>query len=260
MKVLITGASSGIGRDMARELENRGAELVLVARDIEKLEEVKNSLKCKCEIINIDLANEENCKKLYEQVKDIDILINNAGFGTFGEFTKTDLNKEIKLINTNITAVHILTKLYLKDMEQKNKGHILNVASIAGFMPGPLMCAYYASKAYIVRLSEGIREELKSKKSNVKISLLCPGPVNTNFNNVAGVKFNLPSYSSEYVAKYAIEKMLKNKFLIVPGIKIKLARALAKISPSNISAKVARKMQERKIWKKYRQQKKNVVS
>lgn len=194
----------------------------------------------------MDLANVDNCKKLHSMVTDIDILINNAGFGTFGYFTDTDLDKEVGLIDTNVKAVHVLTKLYLEDMVEKNNGRILNVASIAGFMPGPLMCAYYASKAYVVRLSEGIREELNKQKSNVKISVLCPGPVNTNFNNVAGVKFNLPSYTSEHVAKYAISKLLKNKFLIVPGVKIKLARLLAKISPSNISAKVSYMMQERK--------------
>lgn len=194
----------------------------------------------------MDLANTDNCKKLHSMVTDVDILINNAGFGTFGYFTDTDLDKEVGLIDTNVKAVHVLTKLYLEDMVEKNNGRILNVASIAGFMPGPLMCAYYASKAYVVRLSEGIREELNKQKSNVKISVLCPGPVNTNFNNVAGVKFNLPSYTSEHVAKYAISKLLKNKFLIIPGVKIKLARLLAKISPSNISAKVSYMMQERK--------------
>lgn len=174
MRALITGASSGIGRDMARELNKKGYDLVLVARDIIRLQEVKNGLKGNVEVIQMDLADAENCKKLYEQVKDIDILINNAGFGSFGDFAETDLDKELSLIDTNIKAVHILTKLYLKDMIEKDSGHILNVASIAGFMPGPLMCAYYASKAYVVRLSEGIREELKKKKSKVKISLLCP--------------------------------------------------------------------------------------
>ncbi len=247
MKALVTGASSGIGRDMARELDKKGYDLVLVSRDKEKLEEVKNSLKGKnIQIIVMDLANSENCKNLYETVKDIDVLINNAGFGVFGNFTQTDLEKELNLINTNITAVHILTKLYLKDMVKKNSGHILNVASIAGFMPGPLMESYYASKAYVVRLSEGIRAELQKAKSKVKISLLCPGPVNTNFNNVAGVKFNLYSLSSEKVAKYAIDKMLKNKFMIVPGIGIKILRVLSKISPNNITAKMVYLMQERK--------------
>ena len=123
------------------------------------------------------------------------------------------------LSNTNITAVHILTKLYFQDMIKKNSGHILNVGSIAGFMPGPLMEAYYASKAYVVRLSEGIRAELQKTKSNVKISVLCPGPVDTNFNSVAGVKFSLYSLSSEKVARYTVKKMLQNKFLIVPGIR-----------------------------------------
>lgn len=246
MKALITGASSGIGRDMAKELSKRGFEVILVARDKKKLEKVGRELKNKCEIITMDLGNSGNCIELHEKFKDIDILINNAGFGTFGDFTETDLDKELSLIDTNVKAIHILTKLYLKDMIKKDKGHILNVASIAGFMPGPLMCAYYASKSYVVRLSEGIREELRKQKSNVKISLLCPGPVDTNFNNVAGVKFKLQSLTSEYVAKYAIEQMLKNKFLIVPGIKIKFVRVISKISPSNIAAKVVYKMQERK--------------
>ena len=215
MKALITGASSGIGRDIATELAKRGYDLILVARNIEKLNQVKENILTNCNNINIkiiqmDVSIPENCKNLYSQVNDdIDILINNAGFGVFGDFTKTDIDKEIQLINTNITAVHILTKLFLQDMEKKNKGHILNVASIAGFMPGPLMATYYSSKAYVVRLSEAIREELRRKNSNVKLSILCPGPVNTNFNNVADVNFKAKSLSSEYVAKYAINEMLK---------------------------------------------------
>lgn len=247
MKALITGASSGIGRDMAKELDKRGYDLILVSRDKTKLEEVRKSLNGKnIEIIPMDLEVEENCKKLHSMTGEVDILINNAGFGVFGNFTETDLDREISLIKTNITAVHILTKLYLKDMVRKNSGHILNVASIAGFLPGPLMASYYASKAYVVRLTEGIRAELKKAKSNVKLSLLCPGPVNTNFNNVAGVKFNLYSLSSEKVAKYAINKMLKNKFMIVPGVGIKILRILSKISPNNITSKLVYLMQERK--------------
>ena len=136
MKAIITGASSGIGKDMARILSQKGYELVLVARDEEKLNQVKEELNnTKIQAISMDLSEEENCKKLYEQVKDVDILINNAGFGDCGNFTKTDLEKEIKMIKTNITAYHILTKLYLTDMKKAQKGKILNVASIAGFMP-----------------------------------------------------------------------------------------------------------------------------
>ena len=247
MKALITGASSGIGKDMAIELDKRGYDLVLVARDEERLKKVKESLKGKnIEIISMDLSDENNCKKLYSMVSNIDILVNNAGFGVFGEFVETDLDKELKLIKTNIIAVHILTKLYLKDMMNKNSGHILNVASIAGFMPGPLMDSYYASKSYVVRLSEGIREEIRRKKSNVRISVLCPGPVKTNFNNVAGVEFNVYSLSSRTVAKYAIKQMLKNKFLIIPGFGIKILKVLSKLSPNNITANFVYLMQSRK--------------
>jgi len=250
MRALITGASSGIGRDMAKILSNKGYDLILVARDAEKLQEVKKQLKTNVTVISTDLSNSENCKNVYNQVKEkfdsIDLLINNAGFGEFGFLTETNLDKEINLINTNITAVHILTKLFLKDMKEKNQGHILNVASIAGFLPGPLMAAYYSSKSYVLRLSQSIREELKKQKSNVKISVLCPGPVNTNFNNVAGVKFALPSFTSEQVAKYTINKMLKNKFLIIPGIAIKLTAFASKIIPSVILSKFVYISQKRK--------------
>ena len=146
MKALITGASSGIGRDMARELSKRGYDLILVARDLERLNEVKEELKTNVEVVAMDISKVENCKKLYEEYKGIDILINNAGFGDCGYFTKTKLEKEISMIETNIVAYHVLTKLYLQDMKEKNSGKILNVASIAGFMPGPLMATYYATK------------------------------------------------------------------------------------------------------------------
>lgn len=243
MRALITGASSGIGRDMARYMSKLGYDLVLVARNEEGLLKLKEELQTEVHIIATDLSIKEECYKVYEKAKDIDILINNAGFGVFGKFVESDLEKEINLIQTNITAVHILTKLYLKDMVKNNKGHILNVASIAGFMPGPLMAAYYASKNYIVALTRAINKELKKSKSNVKMSLLCPGPVNTNFNNVANVKFKVKGLSSEYVAKYAVDRMLKGKLLIVPGLLIKIAKVLAKISPTPIVEEVSYHMQ-----------------
>ena len=247
MKALITGASSGIGRDIARELSKKGYELILVARDIEKLNELKNELKTSSEVVSMDVSKSENCKELHNRYNDIDILVNNAGFGDCGYFDKTDLEKELQMINTNIVGYHVLTKLYLQDMKKKNRGKILNVASIAGFMPGPLMATYYSTKAYVVRISEAIREELRREKSNVQISILCPGPVNTNFNKVADVQFALKGLSSEYVAKYAIEKLFKGKFYIVPGWKIRLARFGAKIAPNNLVAKICYNMQRRKI-------------
>lgn len=249
MKALVTGASSGIGRDIARELAKRNIDLIIVARDEEKLNEVKNSItNVNVEVISKDLSNSNNCKELYEQVKekDVDILINNAGFGVFGEFWKTSLEKEVNMINTNVTAMHILTKLFLQDMKNKNKGYILNVASIAGFMPGPLMASYYSTKSYVVRLTQALKEELNKEKSNVKLSILCPGPVDTNFNNVADVKFKAKSLSSEYVAKYTVDKLLKGKFYIIPGFQIKAVRFFSKIIPDNLMAKMAYKVQEGK--------------
>jgi len=259
MKALITGASSGIGRDMAKCLAQKGYDLVLVARNTEKLESLekeilnnqpKNKKKIKVEVIPMDLSVEENCIDLHKRVQDVDILINNAGFGDCGYFTETDLNKELQMIKTNITAYHILTKLYLQNMKIKGRGRILNVASIAGFMPGPLMATYYATKAYIVRLSESIREELKKEKSKVQISILCPGPVATNFNNVANVKFHMKERDSYSVAKYAINKLLKGKFKIVPEFDVKCGIFFAHILPSNLMAKITYNVQKRKIIKK----------
>lgn len=253
MKALITGASSGIGRDIARMLSQKGYDLVLVARDKKRLKEVKKELEknnIKVEIISMDLSIEENCKELHRMVENVDILVNNAGFGDCGNFTKTSLDKEMNMIKTNITAYHILTKLYLIDMKAKGEGKILNVASIAGFMPGPLMATYYATKAYIVSLSESIREELKKEKSNVKISILCPGPVNTNFNQVANVKFHMREADSQKVADYAIKKMEKGKFYIVPGFDVKIAKIGAKLMPTPIISKVTYMVQKRKLKRK----------
>lgn len=251
MKALVTGASSGIGRDMARYLASLGYTVYAVGRDERKLSDLKNELGEKIQVIIKDLSVKENSISLYEELKmeNIDLVVNNAGFGVFGEFVDTDLEKEISLINTNITAVHILTKLFLKDMLRENKGKILNVASIAGFAPGPLMGAYYASKAYVLRLTESVYEELKKKKSDVTISALCPGPVDTNFNNVANVKFSIKALPSEYVAKYGIDKALKGKLIIVPGIIPKLCRFFSKITPDKLSMKVVYANQTKKVNK-----------
>lgn len=251
MKIaLVTGASSGIGRDMSQVLSKLGYRVILVARNRQKLEDVKNKIR-EGEIYIADLSKKEECIRLHEYVKKqygcIDILVNNAGFGLFGEFDKTELQTEIDMISTNSIAMHILTKLFLKDMIEKDRGHILNVASIAGLMPaGPLMSTYYATKNYIVSLSMSIQTELKKRKSKVNISILCPGPVDTNFNNVAKVKFNLKERNSMEIAEYAIKNMLKGKQIIVPGFSIKLARIGAKMFPDKLVARINYHMQERK--------------
>lgn len=248
MKALITGASSGIGLDMARYLASKKYELILVGREKEKLEKVQETLPTKVTIIVADLSNEQKVKELYVLTakENIDILINNAGFGDFGYFTETDLGKEINMINTNIKAVHILTKSFLKDMEKKNSGYILNVASSAAFQPGPLMATYYATKSYVYQLTEALYYEQKKKKSNVHLSVLCPGPVATNFNNVAGVRFSVKPSPSTYVAKYAIDQMFKNKMLIIPGFKMKCTKFFERFASDKFLLKMAYRIQKKK--------------
>lgn len=276
MWALVTGASSGIGRDMARYLYlSLGYNLIIVARNEDKLLELKQELESKLQgekqnqgnskndnanieknkninreiiVIKADLSYLADINNIVEKTKniDVDLLVNNAGFGVFGNFTTTNLEKEVNLINTNITAVHILTKVFLNKMKSKNKGHILNVASIAGMEPGPLMAAYYASKAYVIRLSRAVNKELRKEKSNIKISILCPGPVDTNFNNVANVVFKAPSMPSEKVAKYGIDKTLKGKLIIIPGFLNKCVRFFSKILPDAILEEVAYHIQRRK--------------
>ena len=251
MKALITGASSGIGKDMALYLSELGYDLILVAKTKEKLEKVKEQIKTKAIIIVADLSEREEVERLYYQTKKekIDLLINNAGFGAFGTFDQIDLAKELEMIEVNIKALHILMKLFLRDMEKRDQGIILNVASSAAFYPGPLMATYYATKAYVYRLSLALQEELKKKKSKVQVSVLCPGPVDTNFNQEAGVRFRIKSLPSRLVARYAIDKTLKGKKVIIPGIIMKLGKFFSRFIPDFILAKVAYYFQKKKEGK-----------
>ena len=249
MKALITGASSGIGLDMARYLASKNCELILVSRNKEKLEKIQEQLPTKTTIIVADLSNEQRVKDLYVIAKkeNIDILINNAGLGDFGYLTDTDLNKDLELINTNIKAVHILTKYLVKDMEKREEDtYIMNVASSAAFQPGPLMSTYYATKSYVYQLTEALYYEEKKKGSNVHVSVLCPGPVATNFNEVAGVNFSVTPLARTYVATYAIDKMFKNKMLIIPGFKMKCAKFFSRFASDKFLLKVIYRIQKKK--------------
>lgn len=251
VKALITGASSGIGRDMARILSKMGYDLILVARREERMEELSRELKTDIRIISTDLSDPNACFTLYEQVKseNIGILINNAGFGLFGAFEETDLSRELEMLDVNIRAVHILTKLFLRDFLAKDAGYILNVASSAAFLPGPLFSSYYATKAYVLRLTEAIWEELRRKDSHIYVGVLCPGPVRTEFDNVAGVKFSLESLNSEVVAAYAVKKMFKKKLIIMPGAYMRILRAIEKPASEKLLLRAAYYMQRRKKGK-----------
>ena len=250
MIVLITGASSGLGADFAKELSKEGYDLILVARSKEKLEKIAKELKSNIEIEAMDLSVKENVYKLYSKYKGkVDLLINNAGFGAFGKFVDSDLDNELNMIDLNIVTYHILTKLFLQDFVKKDKGQILNVASSAAFEPGPLMSTYYATKSYVYNLSMGIYEELRRDKSNVKINILCPGPVDTGFNERAHVKFRVKSLQSKDVVKYTLKCMKKNKLIIIPGFTIKLGVFANRLFSRKFIVKCTYKIQKSKTLK-----------
>jgi len=248
MKAFITGASSGIGKDMAKYLASKNIDLILVARRKEKLEELKKELNVNVSILSYDLTKKENVFKVFEKVKDenIDIVINNAGFGLFGEFLETDLKRELEMIDLNITSYHILTKLFLQKLESQGHGYLLNVCSSAGFLAGPRLSTYYATKNYILKLTLAIYEELRRKKSPVSISALCPGPVNTEFNKVAKGTFAIKGANSKYIAKYAIDKMFQKKLIIVPTIKMKIGLFLGRFTPWKILLRITYNIEMRK--------------
>ena len=249
MKALVTGASSGIGRDMAIYLGELGYDVILVSRDENRLKETASKILTKTEIYPCDLTGRDNCFRLYEKYKneDIDLLVNGAGFGLFGNTWETDINKEMKMIDVNINALHILTKLFLGDMVKKDKGRILNIASSAGFFAGPVLNTYYATKNYVLKWTEAIYEELRRAKSNVHISCLCPGPVDTNFNKVAGGSFTVKALDSEYVSKYAIDRCLKNKLLIIPGFGVRCGVFFNRFLPTKLSLKIVYNIQKKKV-------------
>ena len=252
MKALITGASSGIGREFALYLAELGYDLIICSRSTDKLNALKDEIKnVSVRVITIDLSRESDAFDLYEHLKeeDIDVLINNAGFGAFGKFLNVPLEREVELIHTNVSSVHILTKCFLKDMQSKNSGLILNVGSMAGFSAGPKLSSYYASKNYVVRLTQAINEELRRDGSKVKISVLCPGPVETNFNNVANVRFTTKGLNARDVARYAFDKARQGKIIIIPGFLMKTVKFFDHFVPENLLTRISYNVQSKKEGK-----------
>lgn len=249
MKALITGASGGIGREIARVLAERGCELVLCSRDEAALTALAEELPVPCKVIALDLSVESNCRALYEATRNdgIDILVNNAGFGVFGAFDKTDLDAELNLIDLNIRAVHMLTKLFLRDFRERSTPcYIQNVSSMAGFFAGPLFASYYASKNYVTRLTEGLAEELRRECSRVSVSLLCPGPVSTGFGKRAGVSFGLSGTPIRKVAEEAVNGMFARKLYIIPGFSNRLLRVLGAVFTARFCARIVYRLQSAK--------------
>lgn len=252
----ITGASSGIGLEIARILGSYGYDLVLIARDSAKLQRIAKQItkKChnqiRCSVIPCDLASQEACQKLAQRLRElpITILVNNAGFGELNTFTDGSLKHQMDMINVNIKAVHILTHELLPHMIKQDHGYILNVASSAGLMPGsPYMSVYYATKSYVTSLTAAISRELSIAGSHVHVSMLCPGPVNTGFNDAAGVSHALPGISARRCAAYAVKKMFQGKVTIVPTLTIQAAVTFTRFLPRSLAVAIAGHQQKKKI-------------
>ena len=244
---LITGASSGLGLEFAKICAEDGYDLIITARDLAKLNEIKSELEAKFGvkilILGADLAELKGTERICEFVcgndLKIDILINNAGFGDHGQFYECDIKKQFQMINVNITSLVGLTHYFLNHMLNNGGGKILNIASAASLTAGPKMSVYYASKAFVRNFSVAIAEELKEK--NVSVTAFCPGPVATNFGeraNVKNAKLFARSDDANAVAKRAYKAMIDRKTLVYDGKFMGLANLLTRLVPSSLSAKV----------------------
>ena len=245
---LITGASSGIGLELARIFAREGYSLALVARDRTRLEKLAAELKpASVQVIAKDLSQPDVPQEIHRQVPSVDVLVNNAGFSDFGKFAETSLSEELKMIQVNMTAPVILTKLYLSGMIAARKGRIMNVASTAAFQPGPLMAAYYASKAFLLSFSEAIANELEG--TGVTVTALCPGPTATEFQERAkmqdsGLVKGKKIMDARTVAEAGYRGLMAGKTIVIPGLKNKLLAQSIRISPRNMVTKVVRNMQQ----------------
>lgn len=249
MYALITGASSGIGFESAKILASKGYDLIITARSIDKLNKLKELVEKDYQknviIIPLDISKRESLDELFTKTKDyeIEVVINNAGLGKVGMFNEVTDAEDYNMIDINVTAMHMVLKHYADVM---TKGYILTVASIASFAPGPKMATYYATKNYIRSYAEALRYELKKMKKDVSITILAPGPVNTNFNDTANVTFTLKGVAADKCASYAIKRMFKKKKFATPKWTVRWATRFMRILPHRTSMRICYKSQSKK--------------
>ena len=257
MYALVTGASAGIGLEIAKYLAVKGYDLILTARREERLHKLERQIlrsdpDRKVIVIPADLSKREECFRLFEEScaqagsQNIDFVVNNAGMGVYGRFLETDLDKELTLIDLNVTSVHILSKLFLREMVKNGHGVLLNVGSCAGFTSGPTFSSYYASKNYVVRLTEAIHEELRQQHSPVKVCCLCPGPVDTAFNDNAGVLVSGRQITAGQAAREGVEGALRGKMIVIPGAKMKLVTVGSHLLGEHLSTRINYLVQKKK--------------
>jgi short-subunit dehydrogenase len=248
---LITGASSGIGRELAKVFARRGYDLVLIARNKKAMEELASQLRASFEtkaiILAKDLSKHNAADEVFNVLRrkrlEVDVVVNNAGFGTFGPFVQTEVKSSLDLLQVNVVALTQLVRLFAAEMVKRGKGKILNVASTAAFQPGPWMSTYYASKAYILSFSEALAHELAG--SGVTVSCLCPGPTRTEFHRRAGMEHIVLFHSfltmeAAPVAQCAFEGLMKGKRVIIPGVLNKIGTVAARMAPHSLIMNVVR--------------------
>ena len=248
--VLITGASSGIGREFAKALTAKGCRLILVARRTERLQELANELQVPCEVLPADLSREDECNRVMDTIakQDVSVLINCAGFGILGKTTELKPEEELNMIDVNIRAVHILSRRFLDLRKEADNGVLLNVASVAGLLPaGPYLNTYYATKAYVASFTQGLAQELQEAGSGIYVGALCPGPVNTEFTKVArGTEWTNGADPAKIV-DYTLRKVENGKTLIVPGAGIRTGLFFSRLASRKTVAKIVGKSQKKKI-------------
>jgi short-subunit dehydrogenase len=253
---LITGASGGIGEDLARLFAADGHNLVLVARSRDKLARLSEELSGKhsvtARVVVSDLARAEAPQEIFDELQrdgvHVDALINNAGFGSYGLFAETDLRRELELLQVNVVALTHLTKLFLPAMLERRRGYVMNVASTAAFQPGPLMAVYYASKAYVLNFSEALSNETEG--TGVFVSALCPGPTQTGFVAAAGMErsklFDRAIMDSRTVAEAGYRGLLAGRRVVIPGFKNSLMARTVGLFPRGVVMNVVRGIQEKR--------------
>jgi short-subunit dehydrogenase len=261
MYALVTGASAGIGLEITRYLAQKGYDLIITARREDRLQKLREQIlekypNQKVIVIAADLSKREECGRLFTEScaqagsHNIDFVVNNAGMGVYGLFLDTDLEKELTLIDLNVTSVHILSKLFLREMVKNGHGVLLNVGSCAGFTSGPTFSSYYASKNYVVRLTEAIHEELRQAHSPVKVCCLCPGPVDTAFNKNSGVAVSGKQITAKQAAREGVDGALAGRMIVIPGIKMKLVTVGSHLLGEHLSTVINYHIQKKKAGKK----------
>ena len=261
MYALVPGASAGIGLEITRYLAQKGYDLIITARREERLQKLREQIlekypNQKVIVIAADLSKREECGRLFAQScaqagsHNIDFVVNNAGMGVYGLFLDTDLEKELTLIDLNVTSVHILSKLFLREMVKNGHGVLLNVGSCAGFTSGPTFSSYYASKNYVVRLTEAIHEELRQAHSPVKVCCLCPGPVDTAFNKNSGVAVSGKQITAKQAAREGVDGALAGRMIVIPGTKMKLVTVGSHLLGEHLSTVINYHIQKKKAGNK----------